>query len=312
MRRIAVGVVVERRKAQSRLDRFHLEAGDGAGRACRRRRRGPCCRRTATARRSTPAPAEIALYRTETANYRDNLATGAPMLWVALRPTGVEPPYEIFAVTADPAEGEALTEVGQRSGRRGADAGARCAKRSRRSSPSIMSSGRSSSASATAPIRRRWHAAHRYRRSETNERAGQFHRALVAPQARRRRSMPRRNRPTKDARWSQPPATSGAADCGRAEARASRVAPAARSGASEPPEPPFDLTKLPPIESITAETDIRAFLAPGVPAESDPCGASSRLGRRSQDPGFRRARRLRLGLQYAGRDRRLRAAGDDR
>jgi hypothetical protein len=29
----------------------------------------------------------------------------------------------------------------------------------------------------------------------------------------------------------------------------------------------FDVTKLPPIESITAETDIRAFLAPGVPAE---------------------------------------------
>jgi hypothetical protein len=29
----------------------------------------------------------------------------------------------------------------------------------------------------------------------------------------------------------------------------------------------FDLTKLPPIESITAESDIRAFLAPGVPLE---------------------------------------------
>jgi hypothetical protein len=32
-------------------------------------------------------------------------------------------------------------------------------------------------------------------------------------------------------------------------------------------EPLVDLTKLPPIESITAETDIRAFLSPGVPAE---------------------------------------------
>ena len=59
-----------------------------------------------------PAPAEIELYRTETANYRDNLASGAPVLWVALRPTGVEPPYELVAVTADPAEGEALTEAG--------------------------------------------------------------------------------------------------------------------------------------------------------------------------------------------------------
>jgi Protein of unknown function (DUF3305) len=56
--------------------------------------------------------AEIELHRTETANYRDNLGSDAPMLWVALRPTGVEPPYEIFAVTADPAEGEAWTEAG--------------------------------------------------------------------------------------------------------------------------------------------------------------------------------------------------------
>jgi hypothetical protein len=32
-------------------------------------------------------------------------------------------------------------------------------------------------------------------------------------------------------------------------------------------ELPFDLSKLPPIESIGAETDIRAFLTPGVPAE---------------------------------------------
>jgi hypothetical protein len=31
--------------------------------------------------------------------------------------------------------------------------------------------------------------------------------------------------------------------------------------------PAFDLSKLPSIDSITAETDIRAFLAPGVPAE---------------------------------------------
>jgi hypothetical protein len=57
-------------------------------------------------------PAEIALYRTDTATYRDNLTSGAPRLWIALRPTGVEPPFEIFAVTADPAEGEALTESG--------------------------------------------------------------------------------------------------------------------------------------------------------------------------------------------------------
>jgi hypothetical protein len=32
-------------------------------------------------------------------------------------------------------------------------------------------------------------------------------------------------------------------------------------------EPPFDLKSLPPIESITAATDIRPFLSPGVPAD---------------------------------------------
>jgi hypothetical protein len=53
--------------------------------------------------------AAINLYRTETANYRSNLASGSPLLWVILRPTAGEPPFELLAVTADPAEGEALT-----------------------------------------------------------------------------------------------------------------------------------------------------------------------------------------------------------
>jgi hypothetical protein len=53
--------------------------------------------------------ATIALYRSDTAAYRDNLQTGAALLWVMLRPTGLDPPYEIAAVTADPGEGEAFT-----------------------------------------------------------------------------------------------------------------------------------------------------------------------------------------------------------
>src|SRR5262245_10884711 len=44
-------------------------------------------------------------------------------------------------------------------------------------------------------------------------------------------------------------------------------APQARSGASESPEFAPDPAKLPPIETITAATDIRAFLAPGVAPE---------------------------------------------
>jgi hypothetical protein len=45
------------------------------------------------------------------------------------------------------------------------------------------------------------------------------------------------------------------------------IAGSGASGASEPAEPAFDITRLPPLESITAESDIRPFLAPGVPAD---------------------------------------------
>jgi hypothetical protein len=56
--------------------------------------------------------AEIALHRSDTGNYRDNLASGSAAIWVALRPTEGEPPYQIAAVTVDPSEGESFTETG--------------------------------------------------------------------------------------------------------------------------------------------------------------------------------------------------------
>jgi len=56
--------------------------------------------------------ADLVLHRTETGQYRDNLASGAPSLWVALRPTGDEPSLRVVAVTADPAEGESFTQAG--------------------------------------------------------------------------------------------------------------------------------------------------------------------------------------------------------
>jgi uncharacterized protein DUF3305 len=54
----------------------------------------------------------VDLHRSETARYRDNLATGSPMLWVVLSPAEGDWPYTLAAVTADPAEGEAFTEAG--------------------------------------------------------------------------------------------------------------------------------------------------------------------------------------------------------
>lgn len=55
--------------------------------------------------------AEIELYRTETTYYRNNLESGSPALWVSLRAADSEPPYAVGVVTADPAEGESLTET---------------------------------------------------------------------------------------------------------------------------------------------------------------------------------------------------------
>ena len=54
---------------------------------------------------------EIELCRSAASGYRDNLANGTPLLWVALQPTGAEPPYELAAITAEPSEGEAFNET---------------------------------------------------------------------------------------------------------------------------------------------------------------------------------------------------------
>lgn len=109
---IAVGVVVERVKAESQwIDYLWRPASvlagapdappwtklgeDGDGRTT-----------------FYAGPAQVGLYVSETTNYRDNLASENPSLWVVLRETGMEPPYDVYLVTADPAEGEGLTESG--------------------------------------------------------------------------------------------------------------------------------------------------------------------------------------------------------
>jgi len=109
--RIPVGVVIERRKAQSAWIDFVWQpiavlAGvpDAA----------PWTVLDGAADRTTfyAGSAEIALYPSDCRNYRSNLATDAPKLWAVLRETGTEPPYQIVIVTADPGEGEAFTESG--------------------------------------------------------------------------------------------------------------------------------------------------------------------------------------------------------
>ena len=51
----------------------------------------------------------LRLHASETAHYRDNLASGRPALWVVLQPVAGDA-YEVASVTADPYEGEALTQ----------------------------------------------------------------------------------------------------------------------------------------------------------------------------------------------------------
>jgi hypothetical protein len=58
-------------------------------------------------------PHQLSFYSVDTANYQDNLSSGAPKIWVSLRPMDGEPPVEVIGVTADPAEGEAFTEAGE-------------------------------------------------------------------------------------------------------------------------------------------------------------------------------------------------------
>ena len=110
--RMTVGVVVERRKAKSMwVDFLWRPVSVFVG--------------SPSASPWTPLDTEletilfyageavIELYRTETTNYRDNLSSRSPALWVALQPAASGQPYEILAVTADPAEGEAFTDAGR-------------------------------------------------------------------------------------------------------------------------------------------------------------------------------------------------------
>jgi hypothetical protein len=110
--RIPVGVIVERRKAASpwveevwRPVSVLYGVPDAA----------PWTKLSADEKATTfyAGKGEIELHRSEVENYSRNLASQAPLVWVSLHETRNEPPYEIAAVTVDPAEGEALTEPGQ-------------------------------------------------------------------------------------------------------------------------------------------------------------------------------------------------------
>lgn len=109
--RIPVGVVVERRKARSQwID--HIWQPVTALPGLPETAPWTVLKEEGDTTTFYAGAGEIELFPTDTAYYRDNLATAEPLLWVALRPSKGEWPYELFKVTADPREGEAMTEAG--------------------------------------------------------------------------------------------------------------------------------------------------------------------------------------------------------
>jgi hypothetical protein len=109
--RIPVGVVVERRKSESPWVDF-VWRGTGVLPDEPEMTPWTVIREQEGLTLFYAGSATVDLYRSESARYRDNLASGAPSVWIVLTPSEGAWPYAVSAVTADPAEGEAFTEAG--------------------------------------------------------------------------------------------------------------------------------------------------------------------------------------------------------
>ncbi len=305
--RISVGVLVERRKAQSAWIDFTWKPV------------------TVLVGEPEASPwtmlsdaDEITTYlcwssRHRTASHRNRRTTatislGDARLWVSLRPTGIDPPYEVFGVTADPAEGEGWTETGTdlvdvvampEPIRATIEA---FVAEHHVDRPFYQTQTRSCGS------RTRWDAAVRSARNEKSER-GRSH--FSTRWARRKRDA------AKDA-----PAVAAKSDASDEPSHEAAI------DAAKPSDParsrpagirrPHDLAAHLRSRAIAgARFDHGGDRHPRIPGArrsggAFPCGPSTRVERRSGHPGFRRPRRLRLGLQYAGGDLGLWAARDDR
>jgi Protein of unknown function (DUF3305) len=109
--RIPVGVVVERRRADSPWIDF-VWRGIGVLPDEPEMRPWTLLREQDETALYYAGRATVDLYRSETARYRDNLASSTPGIWIVLSPSEGAWPYVVSAVTADPAEGEAFTVAG--------------------------------------------------------------------------------------------------------------------------------------------------------------------------------------------------------
>lgn len=108
---VAVGVIVEKRKAASPwIDHLWVPVAVVPGLP----EAAPMTLidRDDTMERYYLGASALVLASTDTANYRDNLSSGAPKLWVVMAGQPEDASVALHTVTADPAEGEAHTETG--------------------------------------------------------------------------------------------------------------------------------------------------------------------------------------------------------
>jgi hypothetical protein len=110
LKRMSVGIVVERRKASSQWIDYVWRPVAALG-GVPQTPPWTVLSQDGDVTLFYAGAAEIEFFRSATSNYRDNLA-GDQALWVALRPTETDPPYTLLAVTVDPSEGESFTETG--------------------------------------------------------------------------------------------------------------------------------------------------------------------------------------------------------
>ncbi len=108
---IAVGVIVEKRKAASPwID--HTWGAVAVVPGLPEAPRMTLIEKTGDIERYYLGSSAVVLASVETANYRDNLIGGAPKLWVVMREEPEDASISLLTVTADPSEGEAHTEAG--------------------------------------------------------------------------------------------------------------------------------------------------------------------------------------------------------
>ena len=108
--RIPVGIVVERRKADSPWADF-VWRGAAVLPDEPETRAWTVLREQDGTTLFYAGSATVDLYPSETARYRENLASGNPSIWTVLSPSEGPWPYAVAAATADPAEGEGFTEA---------------------------------------------------------------------------------------------------------------------------------------------------------------------------------------------------------